>query len=356
MKRPASPEAGRFSVVPGPAIVPSARSPMRKLFTLLWLALLLPCAACARQPLAGPATIAVQPLDSAKAPLPERLGHLRLEGAWSLRGPAATFGGISAARWDGERLLLLGDRSRLFELAWPPHAPGRPFAARVLEEQALADRHGQPLDAEAMVLLPDGTRLVGDEGAERLLRFPPGQGRAARGPAPRLVDLATAAPMNEGVEALTRLPDGGLLAIREGEGDDGLHPAVRMSGESAQPLRYRAADGFRPTDADVAGAHLFVLERRVSLFGGWQARITATPLAALPREPGGIVAGQELARLAGPELGENYEALAVRQDAGAYRFLVVADDNFSPLQRTLLLELSWSPAAGETGTPAASSR
>ena len=47
-------------------------------------------------------------------------------------------------------------------------------------------------------------------------------------------------------------------------------------------LRYRAKAGFLPTDAEVAGDQLFVLERRLSLLGGWQARIVAVPLAGLP--------------------------------------------------------------------------
>ena len=43
-------------------------------------------------------------------------------------------------------------------------------------------------------------------------------------------------------------------------------------------------------------------------------------------------------------LGENYEALtAWRDDAGAYRLLLVSDDNFSGLQSTRLLELRWRP-------------
>ncbi|MEK0085478.1 esterase-like activity of phytase family protein [Benzoatithermus flavus] len=326
---------------------------MKKPFRLACLVFLLPAAAaCAPRPLAaGPGLIRAEPLGSAQAPLPERLGRLELDGAWVLSGSEASFGGISAARWDGDRLLLLSDRSRLFVLGWPAHARARPFTAPVLEERALADRHGRPLDAEALVLLPGDTRLVADEGQERLWRFAPGREKPEGAGRP-LPELALSdASGNEGVEALARLPGGDLLAIREATSDDGLHPAVRLEERTAQRLRYRAAEGFRPTDADAAGSHLFVLERRVSLLSGWQARIVAVPLATLPHDPAGIVTGQELAVLSGPQLGENYEALAVRKEGDAYRLLVAADDNFNPLQRTLLLELRWRPDRGETEPP-----
>ena len=102
-------------------------------------------------------------------------------------------------------------------------------------------------------------------------------------PRPLAGGFAEHRPTNEGVETLALLPDGALLAIAEGAWfDDGLHAAVRMAGDGSVPLRYRAATGFLPTDAEVAGDQLFVLERRLSLLGGWQARVVAVPLAELP--------------------------------------------------------------------------
>jgi hypothetical protein len=68
----------------------------------------------------------------------------------------------------------------------------------------------------------------------------------------------------------------------------------------------------------------------------------AVPLKGMPEKAGTVLAGRELATLSGLSLGENHEALAVRRgEDGAYRLLVVSDDNFHPLQRTLLLELRW---------------
>jgi hypothetical protein len=119
---------------------------------------------------------------------------------------------------------------------------------------------------------------------------------------------------------------------------------MRVAGEAVGVAQlYRSRAGFRPTDAAAAGAHLFVLERSVSLLGGWRARIVAVPLSELPDDAGGIIEGRELAMLAGPNLGENHEALVAIAAGSGYRLLVLADDNFSPLQRTLLVALAWSP-------------
>ena len=302
--------------------------------------------ACAPQPQARPEVRAILLHQEDRAtPPPERLGQLRLLGAYELRSSDRDFGGISAAALDGERLLLLSDRSRLFELAWPPAPPGGPFSAALTATRQLASSGGRPLDAEALVLEPDGSLLVADEESGWLLPFAAGSAEA-QGP-PRQLPGAFAEPRaaNDGVEAAARLPDGSLLAISEGAWAGGdLHAAVRLGEDGPVALRYRAAAGFSPTDADAASEHLFVLERRVSLFGGWQARVVAERLVELPDREGGVIEGEELALISGPELGENYEALAVRAITdGGYRLVVVSDDNLSALQRTQLLELSWAP-------------
>jgi hypothetical protein len=275
-----------------------------------------------------------------------RLGELDLEGAWRLRASVPAFGGISAARISGDRLLLLSDRSRLFELGWSEPPVGERWTAPLLSQRTLVASSGEPLDAEALTLLPAGRLLVADEGTGRLLSFAKGAERAAAASA-AIAGFGPSHGLNEGLEALDRLPDGSLLILREGEdGEPGWHRAARLDGEGKQELRYRSSPGFRPTDLAVAGAWLFVLERRVSLLGGWQARIVAVELDRLPVQEGGLIEGHELARLSGSSLSENYEALAVLPEPWGLRLLIVSDDNFSPFQETLLLMLAWRADAG----------
>lgn len=275
-----------------------------------------------------------------------RLGHLRVEGAWALTSGEPAFGGISGARLAGDRLWLVSDRSRLLALDWRAPAPGRSFRLALLDLEALAHADGAELDAEALELLPGDDRLVADEERGWVVYFPAGGG-PPRGEPWKPPGFAARAGDNAGVEALARLPDGSLLAVGEGE-EGGLdrHRAVRRTEEGDVALVYRSAPGFRPTDAAATGDHLFVLERGVSLVGGWRARIAAVPLDRLPDAPGATFAGGELAVLDGPRLGENHEALAVEARGDGYRLLVLSDDNFLAFQRTLLLVLTWSPADG----------
>lgn len=310
-----------------------------------WALVLVGCLGCAPAPQAAPGTVRAVPLATDEAPLPARIGALDLLGAYELRTADPNFGGISGARLDDGRLLLLSDRSWLFELRWPAHRDGAAFALPLLRQQALVDGHGRPLDAEALAVTPTGDMLVADEAEGRLFRYAPGGGAPKTKPRRLPALFAAQRPTNEGAEALAPLPDGSFLVIAEGGWlDDGLHATVRLAEGGSQALRYRAKAGFLPTDAEVAGDRLLVLERRLSLLGGWQARIVAAPLAELPTQPDGVIAGHELAIISGPVLGENYEAITAWPDgAGGYRLLLVSDDNFSGLQRTQLLELGWRP-------------
>ena len=265
-------------------------------------------------------------------------------GAFELRSGDADFGGISAARLDGARLYLLSDRSTLFEVEWPDAAVSdQGFELPVAAKRRLTTAGGRPLDAEALVLGGRGDVLVGDETEGRVFSFARGT-TAPKGKPIRLPSaFAEAGAGNQGLETLARLPDGGLLAIVEGAtAADGSHVVAVLDEAGTRILAYRAGDGFQVTDADVAADWLIVLERRLSLIGGWHSRIVAVALGELQSQELGPIAGRELAVIAGPILGENYEGLAARAESdGSIGMLIVADSNFSSFQRTQLLALRW---------------
>lgn len=280
------------------------------------------------------------PLYSATEPQPPRLGKLELVGAFELRSGDPAFGGISAARFGTDRLYLLSDRSTLFELAWPPDgvSPG------VRERRSLITANGRPLDAEALVLGPGGEVLVGDEAEGRIHTFARGSVAAEGRPIRLPSAFARAGTRNQGLETLARLPDDSLLAVIEGTEENGTTHVAVTGEDGLRTLAYRAGEGFQVTDADVAGDWLLVLERRLSLLGGWQGRIVALPVAEVAAAGDEPLAGRELALIAGPILGENYEGLAARAAAdGSIELIVVADSNFNAYQRTTLLELRWRP-------------
>lgn len=310
----------------------------------IWLALLalLVLGAC-RMAAGEPGKVTAVRLPSVE--VPARLGELEVLGAFELRSPDRLFGGISAARFDGQRLLLLSDRSHLFEIEWPGEADENGWTAAILGRHYLQNGAGQALDAEALVVRPDHGLLVADESGNQIDAFAPGESRATevfwRPPQP----FEAGAAVNQGVESLTALPDGTLLAIGEGsDGRPGEHPAALLSESGVARIgAYQGDLRLDPADAAAAGGWLLVLERGVSLLTGWRCRIVAVPLAQVGAGPVLVPRGRELATISGA-FGENYEALAVRPDAdGGFDLILVSDDNFSPLQRTLLLELRWRP-------------
>jgi hypothetical protein len=100
-------------------------------------------------------------------------------------------------------------------------------------------------------------------------------------------------------------------------------------------------DGF-----ELADGRIVLLNRRFTLLEGVSAFVTII-------DASGITAGQVLtprivARLAAPITVDNMEALSMEREAGRTILWIASDDNFSGLQRTLLmkfaLELPRAPA------------
>jgi hypothetical protein len=89
----------------------------------------------------------------------------------------------------------------------------------------------------------------------------------------------------------------------------------------------------------LAPADLLLLERRYSPARGVAMRIRRIPLTAI--KPGALVDGSQLITA---DLGfqiDNIEGIAVhRNAAGETIVTLVSDDNFSVLQRNLLLQLA----------------
>ena len=80
-----------------------------------------------------------------------------------------------------------------------------------------------------------------------------------------------------------------------------------------------------------------MLERRFVAPFGFEARLTRVPSAEIVA--GARLSGRELARLLPPLSLDNFEGVAVRPGpAGETLVYLIADDNYLPIQRTLLLQ------------------
>lgn len=300
----------------------------------------------------GPSPTRAVPLHAEKPGL-AAVGALAFRGAVALNEPDV--GGLSGLGVidGGREFVAVSDVGRVVRGRFLFDGNGRLSGIADLVQRPLPLERGRSdgkrnADSEEIAALPDGSWLVAFEREHRILRYPAGLGRtdavlAALPIPPGLED----APANSGVEAMAVFPDGRILAIGEhGKGDRhdawiGAFPVLAV--RDWQRLTYRSKDGFRPTGAAaLPNGDALVLERDVSLLGGWAARIVRVPASSLV--PGAVAEGEELARLERPLLADNFEGIAVAAGRnGETLIYLVSDDNVSFLQQTLFVLLALKP-------------
>jgi hypothetical protein len=271
------------------------------------------------------------------------VGALRWLGGWRLTSPQPRFGGISSlARIDGGFLALsdegvairfrIGGDGSIGEGDFAPLPEGPPN--RLVRAK---------LDSESMAIDPaDGRIWIGFEGANAIWRYAPGLARAEAHAEP---EGMRGWPGNSGPEAMARLADGRFIVIGEAKRGDGAAEAFLFprdpTAPGATPIRfyYRPPKGFAATDAaTLPDGSVLVLNRYYSLLGGVKAALSVIDPAEIATMK--VVEGRELARLAPPLSVDNMEALAVERDGARTIIWIASDDNFNPMQRTLLMKFA----------------
>ena len=272
------------------------------------------------------------------------VGGLEFRGGLELSASDQRFGGLSGLRVsaDGARMTAISDNGYWITaaLAYDP----RGFLASVGAAAigTLIAENGHPLarvlagDAESLERVKDGW-LVGFEHVHRIAFYgdtDPPFSRATPFPMPPGLN---AAPPNEGLETLAALPDGRLLAITEGLTTE----AGDLRGWILEPGGWRTLSYVRtgllvPSDATaLPNGDVLVLERRFTYIGGFGSRIVRLRYADIV--PEARLEGAEIARIERPLTTENFEGIAVRRGAdGETLVYIVSDDNYHPLQKTLL--------------------
>jgi hypothetical protein len=210
--------------------------------------------------------------------------------------------------------------------------------------QTLASRRWY--DTESIA--PDGgTLYVSIERVNRIVRFDYGRdGLLARGHPIELPAGMRTLPYNKGVEAMAfvprHLPLGGtLIAISErGLDREGNIIGFLIGGPRPGTFSVRRTAEFDVSDAaQLPAGDLLILERKFSWTKGLYIRMRRIALADV--RPGAVVDGPSLLDA---DLGfaiDNMEGLSVhRSPAGETVLTLVSDDNFSPIQRTLLLQFT----------------
>ena len=268
-----------------------------------------------------------------------RVGRLEYRGGLQLSSADTRFGGLSGllVSADGRHLTAISDRGYWFEARLVYDRSG---VLTVIDEAGISDLrapNGKSVarrpagNAEGLAPAADGKGVVVSfEMQPKLLLY------AAKGGPP--VPLKTPrglekAPRNEGIEALTRLADGRLLALTEGLRASGGTTGWVGGGRCWSTVTWRTG-GFQPTGAaTLPDGDVLVLERRILPPG---ARVRLLKSADIAEGAG--LDGKEIARFEGALTFDNMEGIdARRNDAGETLVYLVSDDNYSFLQRTLLL-------------------
>ncbi|CAA7615999.1 esterase-like activity of phytase family protein [Magnetospirillum sp. UT-4] len=275
---------------------------------------------------------------SAADPASTRLGETEVLGILELRADDKEFGGLSGLTLNGDEVTAVTDAGHWVRFRLDHDAAWRPLGVSGLAVAPLGGLDGgkRDGDAEEVVATPDGP-LVSFERRHRLWLYPDGlSGRPRPLAPPSGFDRQ---PDNGGAEAVAVLADGRLLAISEEGGEGGIFSAWIGRDGAWQGLGYRRSEDFHPTAAAMLpGGDLLVLERRFSLAAGVGMRLVQ--VAGADIRAGHVLAGRELARADSSLTVDNFEGLAVARRAdGRLVALLLSDDNFNPLQATLLMVL-----------------
>ena len=280
------------------------------------------------------------------APEQTQIGRLIWRGGIEISSPFKKFGGLSGLliSEDGESLTAASDNGFWVTAAITYDTTGFLTGLADARIKRLRGIDGKPVkhktnqDAEAMTAMADGSIVIAYERNHRVWRYPPGdtplRGKAEPLPAPPGLEALS---RNSGIEALVTLADNSILALVEGRDDDGFGPAFLWRDGVWAELLYRRYGNYRPSGAArLPNGDLLILERRFTLLEGVGIRLVRLPAAAVVADA--RLQPVEVARLLPPLTIDNLEAIDVRQnERGETLVYLLSDDNFSIIQRTLLL-------------------
>ncbi|SIQ59038.1 MULTISPECIES: esterase-like activity of phytase family protein [unclassified Bosea (in: a-proteobacteria)] len=313
--------------------------------------LALPREALAAEQTRFPVEIAARRISAFEPRSPDRrrFGALQFRGGLVLSCHHPRFGGFSAL-WrsaDGRDLVSLTDRG-YWLTAKIASDKGRPVGLDAAEMAAMLDAAGRPLarsrsfDTESLAIV-GGQAYVGVERTHEILRFDwAREGVEARARSLPVPAALKKLPRNRGLEALGIVPagahKGAIVAISERSGKEDEPTLGALLGQGA-PAFFQVArpGGYDITDLGfLPGGDMLLLERWYRPLRGAGMRIRRIALADL--KAGALLDGPVLIEA---DLGceiDNMEGLSVHQENGRTILTLISDDNFSIIQRTLLLE------------------
>ncbi|RDI61959.1 esterase-like activity of phytase family protein [Microvirga subterranea] len=309
------------------------------------------------RPLAQDTAVSVTavPIDRLSVSDPDRtrFGSLLFRSGLVLKSPVSGFGGFSAL-WrsaDGERLVAVSDnahwlRARVETSEGRLSGLGDTVLAPLLLETGKPLAKSRFFDTESLAIA-GRTAFIGVERSQDVIRFDwDPAGLLVRGrpiPVPEEVkDL----PNNRGLEAMAVAPRGSALAgslvavaERDERGSATPTKGFILTGRHRGTFYVARSDDYEIADlAFLPDGHLLLLDRRFSLLGGFSIRLRCIDGRAV--RPGALVDGPVLYESDATQQIDIMEGLSVHREGPDTVLTLISDDNFSPFQRTILLEFS----------------
>jgi hypothetical protein len=282
-----------------------------------------------------------------------RFGALEYRSGLILTSRFRGFGGLSGWRLDakGEQFISMSDKGTWFtgRIVYQ----GREMTGLAdVEAAPMLGADGKPItargwfDSEAIAL--DGSLVyVGLERVNQILKFDFAKGGTrSRGEAIAVPAPMRKLPYNKGLESLVMVPRGlplagTLIAISErGLDSDGDIVGFLIGGPTPGDFAVRRSNNFDISDAVLLrSGDLLILERKFSWLAGVGIRIRRIALKSLTR--GATVDGPPIFEA---DLGhevDNMEGIDAHvTPEGDTVLTMISDDNFSMIQRTLLLQFT----------------
>lgn len=279
-------------------------------------------------------------------------GKLTFLSGLEIESDNENFGGLSGLRFspDGSRLFAVSDYGYWFSGEIRRDDKNNITKLKAGDLSCLCRANGQPYgtkhwgDAEGMEIIGNKAFVV----FERLNRInhydlrddfllgPPAQATASFKP----FNIA----YNEGLEAMAIAPPssplaGKFIAVAEESLDlKGDNRAFIADKNTVKEFSIKRSDDYSVTDATfLPDGDLLILERRFGLPIGIGMRIRR--LDGNELKPGALVKGTTIMEAGLSSRIDNMEGITSWQTAtGETRIAIISDDNYSRLQRTLLLE------------------
>jgi len=272
-----------------------------------------------------------------------RDGRLVWLGEWKLTSNDSRFGGISAMHVENGRVTAFSDAGWLIRFPLP--SAGSLVRAEIgpLPEGPGSDARKSDRDIESLVVAGN-LAWIGFERRNAIWRYDRHDWHARSWAAPPSMHRW---PSNRGAEAMLRLPDGRFIVFEEGDGRAATSRALLFAGDPSLPgtpaatMTYVKPTGYRTTDAALLpDGRALALQRRFAFLEGVSAKLSLVDLGGV--RDGAVLRPEPVADFHRPIDVDNMEALSVTREGGRTILWIASDDNYNPLQRTLLMKFAWA--------------